>query len=292
VAGLDRHDHDMKPSDYQIEQSAEQRAGRHAVIFVFAWAFTAWAVNSTSLMMEAAREGQADITGRAWFLEGVSMGVALALFFAVKCWEQRFTIGFSLWKHVIPAHILGLVMFSVTHVFLMGHIREALFPILFQTSYIFFDNPFQVFIYELRKDAMTYIGMLLILTSFRTIEWHKLDATAARNEARKHHRVTLKCGGRTLYLEADAFIYAKAAGNYVEALFGGKQHLARMTLSELEKLLIEARVEAKRVHRSWLVNAQQITQTEPTGEGDVTITLNNGETIPGSRRYRDRLDAA
>ena len=282
----------MKPSDYQVEQSAEKRAGRHAVISVFAWAFTAWAVNSTSLIMEAAREGQADITGRAWFLEGVSVGVALALFFAVRWWEHRFTIGFSPWKHIIPAHLLGLIVFSFIHVILMGHIRETLFPVLFQTGYIFFDNPLQVFIYELRKDAMTYIGMLLILTSFRTIEWHKLDAAAARNEARRHHRVTLKCGGRSLYLDANAFIYAKAAGNYVEALFGSKQHLARMTLTDLEKLLIEARVEAKRVHRSWLINANQIAQTEPTGEGDIVITLDNGETIPGSRRYRDRLDVA
>ena len=30
----------------------------------------------------------------------------------------------------------------------------------------------------------------------------------------------------------------------------------------------------------------------PTGEGDVTLTLSNGDRIPGSRRYRDRLDVA
>ena len=70
----------------------------------------------------------------------------------------------------------------------------------------------------------------------------------------------------------------------------GRQ-LARLTLAELERQLRDAGVDVVRVHRSWLVNRASIAEIAPTGEGDVTITLRDGDTAPGSRRYREPLAA-
>ena len=120
----------------------------------------------------------------------------------------------------------------------------------------------------------------------------QLEAEVARAEARQTHRLTLKCGGRTLRIAADEFRAAQAAGNYVEIRLAGGEHLARSTLTELERQLSEAGIDAVRVHRSWLVNRDAIREIAPTGEGDVAITLDTGAKVPGSRRYRDRLDAA
>jgi DNA-binding LytR/AlgR family response regulator len=91
---------------------------------------------------------------------------------------------------------------------------------------------------------------------------------------------------------ANDFTSARAAGNYVEVRFGNGQHLARTTLTDLEKLLTEAGIDARRVHRSWLINHACLAEITPTGEGDVTLTLADGQRVPGSRRYRDRLEAA
>ncbi len=70
---------------------------------------------------------------------------------------------------------------------------------------------------------------------------------------------------------------------------GGTMHLARATLASIERQLEDAGARAARVHRSWIVNTDQIVKTEPTGEGDVRIEMTDGTIIPGSRRYRDRL---
>ena len=51
----------------------------------------------------------------------------------------------------------------------------------------------------------------------------------------------------------------------------------------------EAGVDAVRTHRSFLVNRAAITETVPTGEGDVRILLSDGSEVPGSRRYREGL---
>lgn len=283
----------MNRLDFQNEQDAERRAGLYALLTFSAMALAFWVVNSTSIIMEEARDGESFNGWMAWFLEGSSTAYLLILcWLAVRPWESRFPIGAASWTRWLPAHLGGALVFSALHVTAMGLTRDALFPLLFNTGYDFFANPLQTFVYELRKDVLSYASVVLTLTGFRTIEWHRLEAAAARTEARTHHRVNLKCGGRVMHLDAPEFSAARAAGNYVEARFGARKHLARMTLNELDRLLREAGVDAVRVHRSWLVNRSMITETIPTGEGDVTITLSNGETIPGSRRYRDRLAAA
>ena len=283
----------MNTIDFQNEQDAERRAGLHALLAFSAMALAFWVVNATSIIMEEARDGESFNAWKAWFLEGSSTVYLLILcWIAVGPWERRFPLGGASWTRWLPAHIGGALVFSLLHVTAMGVTRDALYPVLFNTDYHFFENPLQTFIYELRKDVLSYVSVLLTLTGFRTIEWHRLEAAAARTEARTHHRVNLKCGGRVMHLAASDFSSARAAGNYVEARFGARQHLARMTLNQLDQLLREAGVDSVRVHRSWLVNRDMIAQTAPTGEGDVTLTLSNGETVPGSRRYRDRLEAA
>lgn len=283
----------MSTLDFQNEQAAERRAGIHALLAFSAMALAFFVVNATSIIMEEARDGVAFNAWKAWFLEGSSTAWLLILsWLAIRPWERRFPIGAASWTRWLPAHIGGAIVFSALHVIAMGLTRDALYPLLFNTDYHFFEHPLQTFAYELRKDVLSYASVVLTLTGFRTIEWHRLEAAAARTEARTHHRVNLKCGGRVMHLAAADFSSAKAAGNYVEARFGEREYLARMTLNELGKLLGEAGIDAVRVHRSWLVNRDMIAETVPTGEGDVTLVLANGEKIPGSRRYRDRLQAA
>jgi DNA-binding LytR/AlgR family response regulator len=46
------------------------------------------------------------------------------------------------------------------------------------------------------------------------------------------------------------------------------------------------------VHRSRVVNRAKIAALKPTPSGDVEITLDDGRTMLGSRRYRSALEAA
>lgn len=273
------------------ETLAERRIARRAMVTICVIMLANYLVNSSSIMMEADRAGRDIQALQPWFIEGVSMAVILALLPLLVFWERRHPVVTGDWRRALPFHILGALVFSLVHVVTMGVVRETLHPLLFGVPYDFFSNPLEVFVYELRKDVVTYSVQVLAVSGFRLLEWGRMEVEAARAEARETSRVTLKCGGRVMRLPAGEFRAAKAAGNYVEARFGEGRHLARLTLRELEALLREAGVDAVRVHRSWLVNRDQIKEIIPTGEGDVTLTLSDGESVPGSRRYRDRLAA-
>lgn len=281
----------MSHQQIDRETRAERVIARGAMATIATMMIANYVVNSTSIQMEAERAGREIDALQPWFIEGTSMVLILALMPVLVLVERRYPLVTGNWTSALPFHAAGLLLFSLVHVGLMGLTREGLHPVLFDRPYVFFNNPAEVFLYELRKDALTYAVQILTLSGFRMVEWTRMDAEAAREEARQTHRLTLKCGGRTLLVEADAFQTAKAAGNYVELTLSSGEQLARMTLSELERQLREAGVDAVRVHRSWLVDRGLITEIAPTGDGDVTLTLSTGARIPGSRRYREKLAA-
>lgn len=281
---------ESRTADIQREHAAERAAVWRAFIAYSAIIIGFWLVNSLSNITEAERAGHALQPGVAWFLEGTSSIIILALFWPVSRLEARFPVGEARWAIALPVYLTGSLGFSAIHVAWIALVRDTLWPVLFEGRYTFFeDGVGLVFLYEYRKDVMAYAVILFLLYVFRSVERHRMEAEAARREAQARHRVTLKCGGRTVFAEAAEFSRAKAAGNYVEAYFGAREILARMTLGELEALLTEAGVEAVRTHRSFLVNRAAITETVPTGEGDVRIVLSDGSEVPGSRRYREGL---
>lgn len=281
---------DVRPSDIQRERAAEHVAVWRAFIAYAAIIIGFFVVNSLSNITEAERAGDMVHAGQAWFLEGTSAIIILALFWPVEWMEARFPVGETRWTLALPVYFAGSLIFSAIHIAWIAGVRDTLWPVLFEGEYRFFaDGIGLVSLYEYRKDVMAYAVILFLLYVFRSVERHRMEADAARREAQSRHRVTLKCGGRTVFAEAAEFSMAKAAGNYVEARFGARDILARMTLTELEALLSEAGIDAVRTHRSFLVNRVAIAETVPTGEGDVRIVLSDGNEVPGSRRYRDSL---
>lgn len=281
----------MDNREYNLEQDAERRLRLTAIIAVFSLTLIMMAVNASSLLMEASRDGREINPLFPWLSEGTSAFYILVLFFGLLWLERRFPIERVTWRRNLVVHAGLALVWSALHILAMGLTREAIYPVLLDWDYRFFayPGPIEVFLYELRKDLVTYTLQLMTLTALRTIEWHRMEAAAARRDARETRRLTLKCGGRVMHLEAMNFLMAKAAGNYVELEFQTGSHLARITLAELQNQLVEARVDAVRCHRSWLVNRDQIREIRPTGEGDVEITLDTGQQLPGSRRYRDQL---
>lgn len=281
---------EARPSDIQREHAAERAAVWRAFIAYVAIIIGFFVVNSLSNITEAERAGDVLHAGEAWFLEGTSAIIVLALFWPAARMEAHFPVGETRWATALPVYFAGSLVFSAIHIAWIAGVRDSLWPLLFEGDYRFFaDGVGLVSLYEYRKDVMAYVVILFLLYVFRSVERHRMEADAARREAQARHRVTLKCGGRTVFTEAAEFSMAKAAGNYVEARFGARDILARMTLTELEGLLTEAGVDAVRTHRSFLVNRAAISETVPTGEGDVRIVLSDGSEVPGSRRYREGL---
>lgn len=283
----------MSLSDFQRDQAAETRVGRRAFLAMLVILLSVWVISATSILIQRDIEGVNAPWLEPWVLEGTSLLIMLPLFLFVRWVEKMMPIGASNWRIAIPIHIAGSLVFAAITIAWMAVFRAAVWPPLFAHEYNLFGNhPLQVFIYEYRKLLPGYVGPLALIFVFRHFELSKLELEAARSEARSTQRLTLKCGGRIIRIEAASFLSAKAAGNYVEVHTPTGEHLARMTLAELESQLNDAGVDAIRVHRSWLVNQDAVEEISPTGEGDITLTMSNGARIPGSRRYRERLDAA
>ncbi|HEX9590105.1 MAG TPA: LytTR family DNA-binding domain-containing protein [Bradyrhizobium sp.] len=76
-----------------------------------------------------------------------------------------------------------------------------------------------------------------------------------------------------------------SAGNYVEySLADGVNHLVRGTLAAEEARLTPFNI--VRVHRTRLVNLTRVRGLKTGANGDFELTLDTGQTISGSRRYR------
>ena len=88
-------------------------------------------------------------------------------------------------------------------------------------------------------------------------------------------------------MRLDQVLAIASAGNYVEfVLKDGRRPLMRSPLSTLESELGSRGF--LRTHRSWLVNAGEMTALKPEGSGDYTIELGN-LTAPLSRRFPEAL---
>lgn len=221
-----------------------------------------------------------------------SVFVILSLFWAIARAVTLATPGQHDWRYVIAVHAMAITAFSAVHIAAMVAIRKLVFLVAFDHPYIFTDNIAREFIYEFRKDALSYALIAFFITFGRQLEQQRRELAAAREDAKKTQRLTLKCGGRTVLADATDVIWAKSASNYVEVKANGAIHLARATLASIENQLADAGAPAARIHRSYIVNRDHIRKIEPTGEGDVKIEMSDGAIIPGSRRYRDRLQGA
>lgn len=225
----------------------------------------------------------------AWVSQASSHLVILALTPFIALMLSRFPISRQLWQRTLPIHIAAAVLFSAAHILLMVGLRKIFTPVFIGIPYEFGLHDLSVWLYEFRKDALTYCLIAAFFLTSRLAEQRRLEADAARMEAHDRHRVVLKSGGRTFLVAADDIILARAASNYVEVVTPSHTYLARSTLSELEKLLDAADGRHLRVHRSYIVNRDRIRAIRPTGDGNVSIELDTGDTVPGSRSYRDRL---
>lgn len=246
-------------------------------------------INALSLITDADRAGLALDPREAFILELTSMVGLLVAFWFVALLERRMPISAETWKRTLLVYAFGSLVFSIVHVGIMIMLREVAFALVLGREYSFFDDFGRDSIYEYRKDILPYAAMVTALGLMRQLEESKLEAAAARADARDTGRLTLKSGGRTVWLDAGSLDWAEAAGNYVEVRANGRTHLARISLSGLAEQLDEAGIDIARIHRSRLVNRAKVSEIVPSGDGDFVLKMRDGSELRGSRRYRQAM---
>ncbi len=281
----------MSKPQLHPEAQADRQADQKTWIVIAALTLASWIVLSSSEYDELLRSGRHPGL-EPWLRETGSHIASFVCFAIVPIMLNRWPVTPQNWKRSVPMHILATIAYSLCHTLLMVALRKLSYPPVLGQDYTFGLSDPSIWIYEYRKDAYSYLIGLLAFATSRMLEQRRLEAQSVREDARSTGRLTLRSGGRMIFLDAADVLFAKAASNYVEVTTPHKTHLARITLSSLANLFEEAGTEHIRVHRSYLVNKSHIREITPTGDGNVTIHLDNGSEIPGSRSYRDQLASA
>ncbi len=100
-------------------------------------------------------------------------------------------------------------------------------------------------------------------------------------------RFLVSHGSKYFFVQAEDIIYVSAEEKYVSLHTNTCTYLLRETMTKMEEKLNPEKF--TRIHRSFIVNIQQIQEMQPWSHGDYLVILKNGEKINMSRRYRDNL---
>jgi LytTr DNA-binding domain len=243
-------------------------------------------VNASSDVLEMRRAGHQFDWWEPWAWEVTSaiviVGMAPLVGMAVRRWTPTR-------DNLVQA---GLIHFALTipyaaaHVIAIWLMREAIYWVA-KSHYGFFDDGvLLVSFYEWRKDVLSYAAIAATYWIFE----YMAERRNAAAQAPTDERIEVRDGGAAVFLAPGDITHVEAAGNYVEFHAAAKTHLVRGTLGSWEaRLLARGFV---RVHRSRLVNRTKIAALKPTPSGDLQITLSDGGTVLGSRRYRAVLTSA
>src|SRR3954469_1463765 len=101
------------------------------------------------------------------------------------------------------------------------------------------------------------------------------------------HRVLIKSDNKFFLLKEQEINFLEAAGNYVHVCLQSATLLTRMSLTRLATLLNTDRF--VRIHRSAIVNLDQIGHLEPQPGGEYVLTLRCGKKLKASRAHVGQL---
>lgn len=106
---------------------------------------------------------------------------------------------------------------------------------------------------------------------------------AVRNEERFSRRLLVPSDGRSIFIATSDIVRFESDGNNVVVYARLGSYALRMTLESIENRLDP--VQFARVHRSHIVNIDEISEIHPWFHGDYRVVLRDGTEIAWSRRY-------
>jgi two-component system LytT family response regulator len=101
-------------------------------------------------------------------------------------------------------------------------------------------------------------------------------------------RFMLRAGGRAAFVKAEDVDWIAADDYYIKLHVGGKSHLLRTSMSELEEKLDPKRF--LRIHRSTIVNFDRVKELHQNPNGENVLVLRDGTELKLSRAGRERLE--
>lgn len=111
------------------------------------------------------------------------------------------------------------------------------------------------------------------------------EAADDQSSARYEKLINVKDRGQIFRVDVDTIERIDAAGDYMCIYTADNSLILRETMKDLEKRL-DPRI-FKRVHRSAIVNLDQVREVKPHTNGECFLILESGAQVKVSRSYRD-----
>lgn len=100
-------------------------------------------------------------------------------------------------------------------------------------------------------------------------------------------RLPVKNHGKITFLPVNTIVYLEAEGNFVKIFTESGMKISGYTFKQLEQLLNP--VKFVRIHKSFMVNIDQIESLEPYFHGDYSVSMKTGAQLKMSRNFKDSL---
>jgi hypothetical protein len=245
-------------------------------------------------IMDANRHGVGTHNWEIVSWEASSMIALLILIPLIIYFDGRFPLSWSNLKVAIPAHAGFSIVFSILHVSMMVGMRKLIYWL--NGLHYDFGIILEQFFYEYLKDARTYAIVLSLIYLYRHLilrlqgEASLLGAPDLSNQREaesKPERILVKKLGREFLVRVNDIERIEAAGNYVNLHIADRVYPLRDTLTKIEQRLDESKF--KRIHRSHIINLNQIKEIRPLESGDAQVLLISDTTVPMSRTYRSQF---
>ncbi|MDD8016977.1 MAG: LytTR family DNA-binding domain-containing protein [Bacteroidota bacterium] len=101
-------------------------------------------------------------------------------------------------------------------------------------------------------------------------------------------RLIVKTNGKIIFLKVNEIEWLEAAGNYIKLHVWNEEHLIRDTMNSIETQLDPGKF--VRIHRSTIVNVEQIKEMVPWFNGEYKITLKSNAQVFLSRGFKDNFN--
>ncbi len=132
------------------------------------------------------------------------------------------------------------------------------------------------------EDAEQLLGVLAEVAPDRVASFNEDEGESAD---RFEKLINVKDRGQIFRVEVGSIEHIEAAGDYMCIYTGDNSLILRETMKDLERRLDPRKFQ--RVHRSTIVNLDQVRQVKPHTNGECFLVLDSGAEVKVSRSYRD-----
>lgn len=283
-----------------IQQYLQHRL-RYEALFAVCVASLIGVVNATSDIMDSARNPEPAPSWIPWTLE-ITSALAVLVCIPLLAWfVNRLNLSWSNLRWRIIWHIPAFIAFTALHVGIFVALRKVVFGFM-DSQYLWDDPIWFELLYELRKDLLTYLGIVLMMSAYNFIltrlqgeasfltDNPETNATPAETMQHYPEHFLVKMLQQEYLVRVQDIHWLEAAGNYIILHCADRNYPMRQTLSGIIAKLDPAHFQ--RTHRSALVNFQHVRTAQLSGDNRRLI-LASGVEVTVSKTYlpsvRERL---